>query len=153
MEDQSEKMNYSLRPATADDATTIRQIIRKMNLNPLSLHWQHFTLAVDQAGNVIGCGQIKHHADGSSELASIAVLPEWRGKGIARKIITSLLAQHPGSLYLTCRRAMVPMYQKFGFEVIQADGMTPYFHRLSRVVNFFSKLFNTAERMQVMRRN
>lgn len=143
---------FSLRPATAKDAATIRQIIRWMNLNPLSLHWQHFTLAVDQVGNVIGCGQIKHHADGSEELASIAVLPEWRSKGVARRIIGRLLENHPGRLYLTCRSALVPMYQKFGFEVVEEDQMTPYFRRLSRLVSFYSKLIHTSEKMRVMQR-
>ncbi len=142
---------YTLRPATQADAATIRQLITQVNINPLGLDWRRFILAVDSNGNIIGCGQVKPHADSSSELASIAVLPEWRGMGVARAIIQYLLEQHPGRLYLTCRAELGPMYQKFGFRTIQKGEMPPYFRRVSRMVNLFSRLFRRAERLLVMR--
>ncbi|OGO27941.1 MAG: hypothetical protein A2136_01215 [Chloroflexi bacterium RBG_16_54_11] len=142
----------SLRPATQADAATIRQLIAQVNISPLSLDWRRFILAVDQDGKVIDSGQVKPHADGSSELASIAVLPEWRGVGVARAIIQSMLEQHPGRIHLTCRSELGPMYQKFGFRTIQKGEMPPYFRRISRMVNLFSRLFGRAERLLVMRR-
>ena len=148
--DQSEDVH--LRPATQADAQTIKEIISSVHINPMSLHWQRFTLAVDQEGRVIGCGQIKLHGDGSYELASIAVLPEWRGKGIARVIIEHLLKEHPGRLYLTCRAELEPLYQKFGFQNIGGGDLTPYFKRLSRLASFFSWLFRRPDRMLVMRK-
>ena len=98
----------ALRPATQADAATIRQLIAQVNINPLSLDWRRFILAVDQDGKVIDSGQVKPHADGSSELASIAVLPEWRGVGVARAIIQSMQGQHPGRIPLTCRSGLGP---------------------------------------------
>jgi N-acetylglutamate synthase-like GNAT family acetyltransferase len=144
---------YSLRPATAADATTIRRIISLVQINPISLNWRRFVLAVDEEGKIIACGQVKPHADGSLELASIAVLPDWRGRGIARMIIEHLLSQHPGRLYLTCRSQLGSLYQKFGFQVIQIGDMPPYFQRLSRFAALFNKLLRQSDRLLVMRRN
>ena len=143
----------SLRPANASDAVTIRRMIWAMHINPTGLDWQHFVLATSADGNVIGCGQVKPHADGSRELASIAVRPEWRAKGVARRIIEHLLEQHPGRLYLTCRSPLGPMYQKFGFQVVQIAEMPPYFQRLSRVVTLMNKLTRQPNLLLVMRRN
>lgn len=119
----------------------------------MALDWHRFVLATDASGVVIGCGQVKPHSDGTAELASIAVLPEWRCIGVARKIIEYLLDQHPGQIYLTCRSPLGPMYQKFGFQAIQYAEMTPYFRRLSRIVAWIGKLVHHHDSMLVMRRN
>lgn len=144
---------YSLRRAKVTDAAMIRQIISQVHINPTGLNWQRFVLAVDSHDSIIGCGQLKPHSDGSLELASIAVLPEWRGKGVARTIIEYLLEQHSGRLYLTCRAELHTLYQKFGFQVLNTDEMPPYFKRLSRLVNLFPRLRRQPDRLLVMRRN
>ena len=128
---------YTLRPAVQADSHTIRAIIRAAQINPLGLDWHRFILAVDANDKIIGTGQIKPHGDGTRELASIAVLPAWRGKGVARAIIEHLLAENPGTLYLTCRAALEPLYQKFGFHPLSEAELPPYFRR---VLRFFNKL-------------
>ena len=153
MDPNNSPSNFSLRPATLADASTIRNIISQVRINPLALDWRRFTLAIDTGNKVIGCGQIKPHSDGSFELASIAVLPEWRNKGVARRLIEYLLARHPGTMYLTCQSNLGPMYQKFGFKSTETTEMTPYFRRLSRIVNWVGKLTHQPHSMLVMRRN
>jgi amino-acid N-acetyltransferase len=105
------------------------------------------------AGKAIGCGQIKPHKDGTFELASIVVLPEWRGKGVARRIIEQLLEIHPGRLYLTCRSNLESLYQRFGFRTIQEEEMTSYFRRLNRIAHFISRIFHLPFSLLVMKRN
>jgi N-acetylglutamate synthase-like GNAT family acetyltransferase len=144
---------FSLRKATLADAATIRRIISQVQINPMGLYWQRFVLAIGPDGKVIGCGQVKPHSDGSLELASIAVMPAWRGKGIARAMIEYLLENYPGRLYLTCRSQLEPLYQKFGFQAIQYEKMPPYFKRISRLVSLFNKLFRQPDHLSVMRRN
>jgi N-acetylglutamate synthase-like GNAT family acetyltransferase len=144
--------SFSLRPATQADASTIRHIISQARINPLALDWHRFILAIDPFGKVIGCGQVKPHSDGSIELASIAVLPEWRNHGIARRLIEYLLEQHPGRIYLTCQSQLGPMYRKFGFQAVQTADMTPYFKRLNRIVRWIGKLTHQPGGMLVMRR-
>jgi N-acetylglutamate synthase-like GNAT family acetyltransferase len=144
---------YRLRPATAADAKSIRHIIHLVDINPTGLSWKRFILAVDGNESIIACGQVKPHRDGSSELASIAVLPEWRGKGIARAIIENLLKQYPGRLYLMCRSPLEPLYRKFGFEAIELADMPPYFQNIYRLAEFYGRLTNEFGHLSVMRRN
>ena len=145
--------DYSLRQAMATDAKTIRRIINLVQINPTGLSWRRFIVAIDMQGELLGCGQVKAHKDGSQELASIAVLPEWRSKGIARQIIEKLLEQHPERLYLTCRSPLEPLYQKFGFQTIQFADMPPYFQRISQLVALYHKLYHQPDQLLVMRRN
>src|SRR5512142_861341 len=104
-------MDFVLRPATSDDAAAIRRLIRLVKINPLGLDWRRFALAVDDLGNMLGCGQLKPHEDGLLELASIAVVPEQRGNGVARAIIEHLISIAPRPLYLTCRSHLGPFYE------------------------------------------
>ncbi len=144
--------SYSLRPAAAGDAASIRRVTALVSNNPMALDWRRFTLAIDRQGQVIGCGQVKPHRDGTRELASIAVLPEWRGRGVARRVIEHLLAETPGRLYLTCRDELGPMYAKFGFKGVEYAAMPAYFKRISRLVRLFNRLTHQPHRLLVMRR-
>jgi hypothetical protein len=99
----SEPKYFELRPAVEGDFGAIKALIRAVQINPMGLHWQNFLVATDSHGQLIGCGQIKPHQDGSCELASIAVVEHWRRGGIASRIIMQLIDGHHGLLYLTCR--------------------------------------------------
>lgn len=140
----------SLRPAAAADERTIRAIIRGEGLNPLSLHWQNFLLAEDSQWKIVGIGAVKQHADGSRELASIAVLPEWRGRGTASAVIHSLMARESGPLYLACRNTMAEFYEQFGFRRIGTEEMPSYFRRVYRLFSVFTRIFRTDTSLVVM---
>ncbi len=143
---------FLLRPATERDARAIRALIRQVGINPTSLNWQRFWVAVDEAGQVIGCGQIKPHGDGSHELASIAVQPVYRGQGVARALMERLLTTAPTPLYLTCRASLRPLYEKFGFGVLELAQMPSYFRRVWRVFRWLRRIFPDFEGLLVMRR-
>jgi N-acetylglutamate synthase-like GNAT family acetyltransferase len=145
----------TLRPASEADQKRIIAIIREAQINPMDLKWQNFVVAVDDAtGEVVGAGQIKTHGDKSRELASLAVIPAYRGRGIARRIIEALLARHgnDGALYLTCRSDMESLYQKFGFRTIEEKEMTPYFRRLRKVAGAFELFARGDVKLLVMKR-
>lgn len=108
-------------------------MIHRAQINPTGLDWRHFIVAVDGRDRLVGCGQVKQHKDGSRELASIAVEPEWRHQGVASNIIYHLLALYPGRLFLTCRANLGPFYERFGFQLARSDELTPYFKRLSQL--------------------
>lgn len=140
-----EEKDFSLRPATAEDMPAIRGLIQEGNINPIGLAWPRFTVAVDPAGQVIGCGQIKPHAGGVYELASIAVRPAWRRQGVARCIIDHLLSAHftvapETPLYLTCRSELGSFYTRFGFRPLTPEEMPPYFRRIYRVIRIANAL-------------
>ena len=142
---------YRLRPATQQDEGAIKGLIHQVGINPLGLVWRHFVLAVDENDRMIGCGQIKPHFDGTRELASIAVVEERRGQGIARAIIERLQAENAPPLYLTCRKALGPLYEKFGFQTLKQDELSPYFRRIWCFANTLHHLKRDIGPLLVMR--
>lgn len=125
-----------IRLARQGERWTIRQIVWRARINPFDLAWQRFFVA-EENGRIIGVGQIKPHADGSRELASIAVTLSHQHKGVASKIILALLANEPGPVYLTCRAPLETFYARFGFRRAAPQELSPYFRRLAR----WSQLF------------
>jgi N-acetylglutamate synthase-like GNAT family acetyltransferase len=118
----------------------------------MGLDWHRFVLAVTQNGEVIGCGQIKPHGDGTRELASIAVIPAWRERGVARSIIEHLVTLDSGPLYLTCRAHLGPLYEKYGFHSLRMEEMPPYFRRVARLARSLGRLKVIPQDLLVMRR-
>ena len=143
-------MDFTLRPATQEDAPTILDLVKEGRINPTGLDWQRFILAVTPDGKAIGCGQIKPHRDGSQELASIAVTPAWQGKGVARAIIERLMDGVDTPLYLMCVSDMGPMYEKFGFQGLEEEEMPKYFRRVSKLAGFIEPLQREGRKLLVM---
>jgi N-acetylglutamate synthase-like GNAT family acetyltransferase len=144
--------SYHLRPARKTDDAQIKKLIRQVGINPMGLDWCRFILAVDEEDRMVGCGQLKPHHDGSLELASIAVVPERRGEGIAREIIETLIDSSTGPLYLTCRLRLGKLYERFGFFPLQEGQMPPYFLRAYQVFKLLKRLSITKETLLVMKR-
>ena len=126
-------------------------MIHDAGINPMSLDWHHFVIA-DDGSATIGIGQVKQHGDGSRELASIAVIPERRGQGIASEIIHHLLAKESGVIYLTCRNQLETFYNRFGFRRIDRAEMPPYFRRIIRFANIFMPLMRSGVKIIVMKK-
>ena len=143
---------FSLRPASADDFAAIKNLVYIARINPIGLKWPRFAIAENNKGEVIGCAQIKSHRDGSQELASLVIAPDYRGQGIARSMVAHLTGNHKGDLYLTCRSSLGEFYVKFGFESINEQQMTPYFRRINRLATVLNILQKGDETMLVMRR-
>jgi len=140
----------TIRRATEHDARAIHALIRRARINPMALDWHRFLVAVDETGRINGCGQVKPHADGTRELASLAVVPERQRQGIGRSIIKQLLTENQLPLYLTCRASLQTYYEKFGFRVVPASEMPPYFHRIWTIFNAIGRLFKFKEALLVM---
>lgn len=143
---------FVIRPARPEDQAIIRKLVRIGRINPTGLDWERFIVALSPEGEVIGCGQIKPHRDGSYELASLVTHPRWRGKGVARALVEHLSASHTGDLYLMCRSELGKFYEKFGFRIVQPDEMPRYFRRISRMVKLLEKLRSEGSGLLVMKR-
>ncbi|HET7143971.1 MAG TPA: GNAT family N-acetyltransferase [Anaerolineales bacterium] len=143
--------NYAFRHAQESESSQIKALINLVGINPTGLDWKRFLVAVNESGQVIGCGQIKPHGGDIRELASIAVLPEYRGQGIARAVIEMLLREYPKPLYLMCIAHNGPMYEKFGFHVIEMDRMPRYFSRIKKLFNIAGVLRKPGEDLLVMK--
>ena len=75
-------MAIVIRPARQEDQQTILAFIRQAKLNPRNLHGKHFLIA-EENGEVVGTRQVKVHLQGTHEVASGFVLPEYRRQGIS----------------------------------------------------------------------
>lgn len=143
---------FSLRPALASDFAAIKNLVRNAQINPIGLKWSRFVIVENDLGVVIGCAQIKPHRDGSNELASLVVNPDYRGRGIARSLVEHLAGKQMGELYLMCRSSLGEFYRKLGFEAINESKMPPYFRRINRLASIAEILRKEGETLLVMRR-
>jgi N-acetylglutamate synthase-like GNAT family acetyltransferase len=142
---------FTLRSATKVDFPEIKALIRQVRINPTGLDWRRFTVAVDELGQMIACGQLKPVRGGLTELASLAVRPAYRHQGIARALIKHLLMDAPRPVYLTCRSGLGTFYEKFGFRALKSGGMPLYYRRLQRLASLYMKLASREETLLVMK--
>lgn len=142
---------FSIRPAHESESAQIRELIYLTGINPIGLDWKRFIVAANDRDEMIGIGQLKPHGSDILELASLAVYPEYRGKGVARAIIEHLLANGPRPLYLMCESSLGPLYEKFGFRGIAYDEMPRYFQRITKLAGLVTTLARRDERLLVMK--
>lgn len=142
---------FTLRPALERESGSIKDLIHSVGINPMGLEWKRFIVAVDADNEVIATGQIKPHGKEIHELASIAVVPEYRGQGLARAIIEYLLKDSPRPLYLTCISSLGPFYDKFGFVSVSYEEMPRYFQRLSKLANVLFTFSKRDDSLLVMK--
>lgn len=126
-------------------------MIYRVGINPTGLNWRRFVVITATDGRLLACAQIKPHRDGTRELASLAVQPEQRGKGLARALILHLQAHNSPPLHLTCRATLQPLYRKFGFRALAPEEMTPYFRRIWQIFACITWLGGQPVRLAVMR--
>lgn len=85
-------------------------------------------LAAIRDGRVIGYARI-HLEDGESKVYQVAVAKDWRGRGVARSLMTELIAvaRSLGRAYvhLDAREHVVGMYEGFGFVVDGPEFLSP----------------------------
>ena len=143
--------NYDIRPALETESTQIKDLINLVGINPTGLDWKRFIVAVNDSGQVIACGQIKPHGGDIRELASIAVQPEYRGQGLARAVIETLLRENPKPLYLMCMAHNGPMYEKFGFRVVEDKQLPRYFRRIKKLFDVADMFMKSREELLVMK--
>jgi amino-acid N-acetyltransferase len=140
-------VNYEIRPALESESPQIKNLIHLVGINPSGLDWRRFVVAVNERDEVIACGQVKPHGrrDEILEMASIATHPDFRGQGLARGIIETLLAKTPRPLYLMCMDHNGPMYEKFGFVSISYEQMPRYFQRIRKVFDVANIIWREGE--------
>ncbi|MBM3179669.1 MAG: GNAT family N-acetyltransferase [Chloroflexi bacterium] len=143
-------IKYEIRPALESESAQIKDLIHLVGINPTGLDWKRFTVAVNDDGQVIACGQVKPHGADLQEIASIAVSPIYRGQGIARKIIEELLSKTSRPVYLMCMGHNGPMYEKLEFRSIPYEQMPRYFQRIKKIFNIADVFRKTGEDLLVM---
>jgi amino-acid N-acetyltransferase len=145
-------VSYSVQAASEKQAKAIKRLVYDSGINPTALDWRRFSVALDEKRKLIGCGQVKVHADGSRELASLAVVPAMRGQGIGRALIEQLISTHDDPHYLMCQSSLGTLYERFGFVRIEGDEMPKYFRRVSQLAGVLANLRAQGETLFIMQR-
>ena len=143
--------NFTLRSARETDSKPIKELIHLVGINPTGLDWKRFVVAVNAQDQVIACGQLKPHGEAILELASLAVWPEFQGRGLGRLIIEELLKKSPRPLYLMCMSKNGGLYEKFGFRILEYKDMPRYFQRISKLAGFADAFMRSGESLLIMK--
>src|SRR5215207_2168282 len=129
-------VNIAIRPARQEDQQTIVSLVRQAKINRRNLHWQNFLLA-EENGNIVGIRQVKVYEEGTREVASGFVLPEYRRRGISAQLMNALLARETGPLYTMVDEKRSPYYETFGFRRVDVGQLPADFrkeYRIGRIV-------------------
>ena len=143
--------DFTLRLARETDSKPIKDLIHLVGINPTGLDWKRFVVAVNAQDQVIACGQLKPHRGEILELASLAVRPEFQGRGLGRLIIEELLKKSPRPLYLMCMSKNGGLYEKFGFRTLEYKDMPRYFQRISKLAGFADAFMRSGESLLIMK--
>ncbi len=112
-----------IRAATEADARAIHDLVHDAQLNPRDLDWRRFLVAAED-GTVVACAQVRVHGSGTRELASVAVLPDRRQRGIGRGLVEAAIAREPvRPLYLYCESRTVAFWERFAFSTIEGEAI------------------------------
>ena len=136
-------MTITIRPARAQEQERIVSLIHEARISPRNLHWENFLVA-EQEGVIIGIRQVRIHAQGTREVGSGYVLPEYRHRGISARLMNEILGHQKGVLYLMCRDKWVPYYEQFGFRRVRAGDLPSDFrkeYRIGRIMTSFISIF------------
>lgn len=89
---------------------------------------QHVVVAY-QNGQAVGCGAIKEYSKNVAEVKRMFVKPEWRGQGIAKRILSELEIWAAELNYSECiletgkkQPEAIGLYQKSGYRLIPNYG-------------------------------
>jgi amino-acid N-acetyltransferase len=134
-------MPITIRPAQQQDQQTIVSLIRRAKINPRNLRWERFLVA-EENGQVIGIRQVKVHDQGTREVASGFVLPEYRRQGISARLMNELLARETGPFYTMINEKWAPYYERFGFRQVQVSQLPPDFQKEYRIGRLITSLLS-----------
>ncbi|MDO5721810.1 MAG: amino-acid N-acetyltransferase [Actinomycetaceae bacterium] len=134
----------SIRTAKPADARHIEQLARpyadrKILVDKRLIAYfediQEFLVAVDENGNVVGCGALHVMWDDIGEVRTLAVLPSVRGQGVGSRLLTALVsrARQLELQRVFCLTFEVEFFSRHGFEPIEgmAVGVDVYTQMLA----------------------
>jgi N-acetylglutamate synthase-like GNAT family acetyltransferase len=148
-------MNIAIRPARQEEQERIVALIHQAGINPRNLHWHNFLVADN--GKIVGIRQVKIHAQGTREVGSGYVFPEYRHQGISARLMNEILGREHDTLYLMCRDKWTAYYEQFGFRQVTIDQLPADFRKEYQIGRFITSLLSLFTRDKVrivpMKRN
>jgi N-acetylglutamate synthase-like GNAT family acetyltransferase len=144
-----------IRPARGEDQRVIQALVRSEPLNPTRLNWPNFVVAAEESG-LVGAVQLRTHSDGSREIGSLIVRKEWRGQGIASRMIDALISRDDGRLLVITNENIAALFERRGFRRIEPDAVPAAIrrnYRIGRLAGIISLLkFRRMRRLVILDR-
>ena len=113
------------RAASYVDIDQILPLIHTVHGDDRDIDVTKFIVAVD-GNKVIGCVRVRKLEEGTLELASLGVYPEYRRYGVGLEIVRRLLETFPDRpVFLMCFPQLEGFYRKNGFEKISGVDLPP----------------------------
>jgi amino-acid N-acetyltransferase len=112
-------MEIEYTSAKDNDLDSLTGLLNDGRGDSTALELDRFIIARDNE-NIIGCVRTKDLADDCIELASLIVLPAYRGKGIGTKLVNEVIKKDiRRPIYLLCMKDKENFYKKAGFMLIE----------------------------------
>jgi len=127
-----------VRPATEAD---LSEIVRIQSAAETASQWNpedylaQECLVAECDGRITGFVVARRISPDESEILNVAVAPEFRRQGIAKRLVQCVLETHPESVYLEVRQSNLAAQKMY-----EAQG----FHQISRREKYYSDPAETA---------
>jgi N-acetylglutamate synthase-like GNAT family acetyltransferase len=118
-------IDIEIRSAREEDWPAVRALLEACELPLTGAHeaLKGFWLAMSLDGVLVGCAALERHGR-SGLLRSVAVSPEWRGRGVATALVASLLSEatNAGLADMTLlTTTAADFFPRFGFRMITRE--------------------------------
>ncbi len=128
--------SFSVRRARTSDIPGIQQLVEPLAAQRILLGKdrvvlyeavQEFRVAVDETGEIIGCGALHVMWEDLGEVRTLAVTRDWLGKGVGHRILESIEtdAAELGLTRLFCLTFETGFFGRHGFEPIEESVVEP----------------------------
>jgi len=122
-----------IRPALVGDVPAMAEIINGFAARQLMLprsqfqfyqHVRDFSV-LEHQGEIIGCGALQFVWADMAEIRSLAVKPEWQGRGLGRRLVERLLdeGRTHGVPRVFCLTYQEAFFARLGFTVIPRESL------------------------------
>lgn len=130
----------SISNAKSSDLSVIESLLKSVWGDTNNISCEQFVVAKDN-NKLIGCVRIKRLDRDCLELASLAVLEEYRGKGIGNKLVKEILKKgKKRPVYLLCFLDRKNFYTNSGFSIIDSNSLPNILkNEYDRVFNVFKQ--------------
>lgn len=129
-------MSFTVRPARTSDVPAIKSLVEPLVQQRILLGKervvfyeavQEFRVAIDDEGELIGCGALHVMWEDLGEVRTLAVAERWLHRGVGHAILTDIesTAHALGLSRLFCLTFETDFFGRHGFEAIGEDIVAP----------------------------
>lgn len=118
------KQEFPVEPATLDDVGDLQMLLAHAvpacapeTVWELPFQWKTFRVIRNDEGKVIAAGSIRDLEGERAEIRGLAVHPEFRGRGLADKVVERLLDESRArNRNMVCVTRKPSFFERFGFQ-------------------------------------